>query len=223
MASLPIYLEVEDIAVGPVMIALQKMPGILKMELKLGDAAPRPARQPGEPKGTNPQRIIALLVSRGGGPVDIAEIVRELGIPKGSAQQSFYELVNTEVVKRVDRGIYELSAKARRDLMGAAPASEAMKMLPKPRAAAATNGHSTIKQVRDGSVEASVLKLLLEGGGAVKVSDMTQRLVAERSMTDKGVASALRRAQSKKLAKSDGHGTWQLTDKGRKTAEAGVQ
>jgi hypothetical protein len=46
MATLPIYLEVEDVAVGPVLLALRKMRGIIKMNLDLGLEAPAlPGRQ----------------------------------------------------------------------------------------------------------------------------------------------------------------------------------
>lgn len=218
MATLPIHLEVEDIAVGPVMIALQKMPGIIRMDLKLPDTAPRPARQPGEPKGSGnmAHRIAVLLAARGGGPVSMAEMLQELGGIKSSMATAITKAIAMRAIKRVGRGMYELTDKARRGLLSEQP----MKLLPKPAAAAAArNGHDTIKRLRAPRGETAAYVLELLKSGSVGRAELIGKL-SERGMNEKSVSSLLKRMQNRKLAKSDGHGTWELTAKGRQQTGA---
>ncbi|MGY3278075.1 hypothetical protein [Bradyrhizobium sp. S3.7.6] len=222
MATLPIHLEVEDVAVGPVLIALRKMPGIIKIDLKLPDYAPIPARQPGEQKVNAHERIMAMFMQRNGSPISAQDVVTELGLTKASAYSTLYKLNNSGMVKRVGTGIYELTERVKKQLM-----PDAVKLLPKPRAeVAAKNGHAKkksgngdAKRQPRGYSQTLLLSMLTDG--PMKRSDVVAKLVSE-GVSDNSVSGTLERAQRDKLAKSDGQGTWQLTDKGRQHHAAAI-
>lgn len=237
MATLPIHLEVEDVAVGPVLIALRKMPGIIRIDLKLldepskhrseressGHSGSQPAKH-----GENAERIVAHLMKNNGGPCGIKEIIRVLGTSKGSAYTAMYTLKKRNVVKSPAAGLYELTDKAKRELLQVSAetetvklSSEAIKLLPKPRAAAKAkaNGHATKTQVvktESGRAPPGTgQKLLLQAltGGAMKRDALIKQL-GEAGMSEKSVTGVMARAQDAKLIKSLGGGQWELTTKG---------
>jgi predicted transcriptional regulator len=229
MATLPIYLDVEDVAFGPVLIALRKMPGIIR--IRLDDDDPKPGRQSGrEPRaggqisaqpaqrGANAEQIVALLMQNNGGPLQITEIMRAIGSTKSSAYTAMYTLKKKHVVQTPQPGQYELTDKAKRELL---PNREAIKLLPKPREAAKakTNGHK-IDTARAGrAAPGTGQKLLLQAlsGGALKREALIKQL-GESGMSEKSVTGVMTRARSAKLIKSLGAGSWELTAKGTNQA-----
>lgn len=214
MATLPIHLEVEDIAVGPVLIALRKMPGIIKLHLALLDE-PKPGRQDREPggrassrpakAGENAERIVAYLMKHGGGPLGIKDIIQMLGSSKASAYTAMYALKKKKVVQSPSAGQYELTDKAKRELL---PARETMKLLPKPHAAARAKASG---RASPGAGPRLLLQAL--SGGALKREVLIKQL-GESGMSEKSVTGIMARAKDAKLIKSVGNGAWELTAKG---------
>ncbi|MCK1670371.1 hypothetical protein [Bradyrhizobium sp. 150] len=242
MATLPIYLDVEDVAFGPVLIALRKMPGIIR--IRLDDDDPKPGRQSGRESraggqiaaqpakaGANAERIVALLMQNNGGPLNIGEIMRAIGTTKSSAYTAMYTLKKKHVVQTSQPGQYELTDKAKRELLPNrenSANSSAIKLLPKPREAAKAkaNGHkvdaaaAAAATARAGrAAPGTGQKLLLQAlsGGALKREVLIKQL-GESGMSEKSVTGVMARAQDAKLIKSLGAGSWELTAKGTNQA-----
>lgn len=210
MATLPIHLEVEDIAVGPVLIALRRMPGVIKFHVDLGEGPQQPARQPGSPKGSTRERIIAMFMKHHGGPLQLNDIIRDLGIPKGSGASTMYKMQSDKIVKRVAIGSYVLSEQAKAHLMPNAP-----RMLPAP--AKAANGKSKGKRAARGEGQAHLLALLKQGP---RQREELIKALSGSGVKSNSVGGTLARAERDKLAKSNGKGLWELTDKGKQQIAA---
>jgi hypothetical protein len=237
MATLPIYLDVEDVAFGPVLIALRKMPGIIK--IRLDDDDPKPGRQSGRQSGAggqigaqpakagaNAERIVALLMQNNGGPLKINEIMHAIGSTKSSAYTAMYTLKKKHVVQTPHVGQYELTDKAKRELLpnsANSANSSAIKLLPKPRevAKAKTDGHKTNGHKANGhrAAPGTGQKLLLHAlsTGPLKRETLIKHL-GESGMSEKSVTGVMARAQDAKLIKSLGGGSWELTAKGTNQA-----
>jgi hypothetical protein len=224
MATLPIHLEVEDVAFGPVLIALRKMPGIIK--IRLDDDDPKPGRQSGrEPRaggqigaqpakhGANAERVVALLMQNNGGPLKIGEIMRGIGSTKSSAYTAMYKLKKNKVVQSPNAGQYELTDKVKRELLP----DQAPKLLTAPK----SNGAKPAKIAKTESGRAGRAppgtgqKLLLHAlaGGALKRETLVKHL-GESGMSEKSVTGIMGRARDAKLIRSVGAGSWELTAKG---------
>lgn len=193
MATLPINLEVEDVAVGPVLIALRKMPGIIKMNLDLGDG---PRIEPKGPRVPITERIIAMLVEANGTAVTIGDILQATGALKTSLGGPLGKMRTEGIIKKVGRGTYILSPKAAKDLI-----PSAMKMLPKPRSEAAA-AKKPIKQVATpgrtaaGTSRELIMKRLIKG--PMSASDLRAQLESE-GMTAKSVGNALYKGKAEKV------------------------
>jgi hypothetical protein len=222
MATLPIHLEVEDVAVGPVLIALRKMPGIIKLHLDLlGDAATASHREPKSERpaksgAANAERIVALLMQNNGGPLKVGEIMRAIGCTKSSAYTAMYTLKKKKVVQSPHAGEYELTDKAKRELLP----DQAPKLLtaPKSNGAKPAKVAKTAKTAKTESGRAAPgtgQKLLLQAlaGGALKRDTLIKQL-GENGMSEKSVTGVMARAKDAKLIKSLGAGSWELTAKG---------
>jgi DNA-binding PadR family transcriptional regulator len=223
LATLPIYLEVEDVAVGPVLIALRKMPGIIKLNLDLMSGAPATPpvrREPGAP--SNSERIVAALVQRQGEPLSIKEAIEIVGGSKGTAYTAMYQLKKQGVVKGAGGGSYELTDKAKRELIPV----DAVKLLPKPRDAKASktvNGHAKKDKIARGpkgrASPGQGRKLLLDAlaGDGVTRADLRHVLGAQ-GISEKSFSGVLDRAKRDELIQKVGN-VYELTASG-KTAQA---
>jgi hypothetical protein len=223
MATLPIHLEVEDVAVGPVLIALRKMPGIIKLHLDLlGDAPSASHREPKNERGSakagaNAERIVALLMQNNGGPLKIGEIMRALGSTKSSAYTAMYTLKKKKVVQSPHAGEYELTDKAKRELLP----DHAPKLLTGPKTNGAKPAKTKAAKLHKGPggrpSPGSGWKMLRAAldGGALKRAELITKL-AESGMSEKSVSGIMARADRDKLIKNAGEiGVWELTPKGR--------
>jgi hypothetical protein len=219
MATLPIHLEVEDVAVGPVLIALRRMPGIIKLHLDLDKTAPA-ATTPRLSGGPSIQEsVLAHLMKHDGKTSGAAEIASAAGLHKTSVYGALNQLKEKGMVRRTADKAWELTAKARRELMP----DGAVKLLPKPRAhhaSAHANGHSTAPTIEHGpkgrATPGSGWKLLRHAldAGPLKREDLIKQITAS-GISEKSITGVLERSKRDKLTTNDGHGTWQLTAKGK--------
>lgn len=221
MATLPIHLEVEDVAVGPILIALRKMPGIIKMNLDIGIGAP-PVSREAAPRGNNAERIIALLMQSDGGPIAIKEVMQTLGVSKGSVYSAVYALKKKNVVESPVAGQYQLTVKAKRELMKHEP-----KLLNAPSAKevkAKTNGHA----IHHGDIErgpsgrasqGSGRKLLLDALAAGPITRLNLgKHLASSGMSAKSMSGVMDRAKRDELIKKHSDNNYHLTAKGKHEA-----
>ena len=160
MPTLPIFLEVEDVAVGPVLIALKKMPGIIKMKLDLDvveTGKQASVRNPAGGRGPNGQELItALLMKHQGGPLHLDDIQRQTGLARTSIYGALTVLKSKKVTANAKgAGNWQLTDRAKRQLLDNAGEDtttlpyDAVKLLPPPRAkeAKALNGHP-VKRIK---------------------------------------------------------------------------
>src|SRR5258708_16223234 len=112
MATLSILLEVEDIAVGNLLIAIRNIPGvepgIKTISLSTGGPQPAVPRQHGV--GPNAKELItASLVKAKGGPLNLGDLHRETRLSRTSLYESLTKLSLDEVVKHgEDKGAWQL-------------------------------------------------------------------------------------------------------------------
>jgi hypothetical protein len=212
MATLPIHLEVEAEAVGPVMIALRKMPGVIKMHLDLGEgpgsiAAPRGAR-------TNPRAgILQLLTDRKGGPLSLQEILTETGLAKKQAYGTLHHLKKQGVLRSVEPGVYQFTDKA----MAAAGLTLA---LPKPAKShnkshkkAKGNGHAApIERASPGATTAALKAILADG--PMRPREIASALAAH-GISPRGASGVLHRGRLSGLIKKTGD-VYALTAKAKR-------
>lgn len=216
MPTLPINLEVEAEAVGPVMIALRKMPGIIKMHLDLGEG-PAPAAKPGN--GNLKQTVLALFARLKGGPVHVDAIRQEIGGDKNRVYGVMSALKKEGVVQLAGKRTYQFTAKAMRSLhVEAEPLA-----LPKPPAKG--NGHakpkaksSPTKRAPQGAGPLALRQLLAERG-PMTPKDVREAL-GEKGVGAKSMSGILDRSKRDGLIKkNEKSGEYELTAKGRKLDE----
>jgi len=221
MAVVPIHVEVEDIAVGPVLIALRKMQGVIKFHVDLDGFGPS-SSTPRLPGGPSVQETIIAILLQHGEPITAAGIAEKTGLVKTSVYSGLNSLKTKGIVKLGADKAWQLTEKAARD-MGA------VKLLPKPRTdAAAANGvvrshHGTngtngmngkkpkIIRAKQGAAWSALHSGLVNGPLKREnlITHMTQNGVKAKS-----ASGILERAQRDKLAKTNGGGIWELTAKG---------
>ncbi|MCA1452103.1 hypothetical protein I6F35_02600 [Bradyrhizobium sp. BRP22] len=229
MATLPIYLEVEDVAVGPVLIALKKMPGIIKLHLALLDEKPVPAARPG---GMNTeQTVVAMFANRNGGPMTVDEVQAELGGTRTRSYSAIGGLKKKGVLQQIGKSTYKFSAKAMQMMSNNAPANPtAAPALPKPQShpPAKKNGHvvAKAKAKKGGRAERgaglTALRELLSQNGAMKFTDIRTEL-SQRGVKEKSTRGIVDRARRDGLLKKTSNGDFELTAKGASSASQSSQ
>jgi Mn-dependent DtxR family transcriptional regulator len=207
MATLPIYLEVEDVAVGPVLIALKKMPGIIKMNLDLGEGPKLPSSS-AYTKGANYEQMALQLFARhNGGPLSLQQLQSELGGAKPRTYGVLHALKKKGVVQQVDKGQYQVNPKA----IEHQPAPRA---LPKPTK---NNGHDISKtptgRAKPGAGWQAISSLLTERG-AMKAIDLRTALEPV-GVSPKSLSGILDRSKRDGLLKKTSSGAYELTAKGK--------
>lgn len=209
MATIPIIIEVEDVAAGPVAILLRKTPGVIKFHMDLDAFAPnrQAQRVPGGP--SIQEAVIAALVKRHGGPLFLREIAAETGVSKQPLHGALNSLGKKQVVKTgKERGQWMLTDKARRDLIG-----NTVKLLPKPQAhAAKKNGGDGRGRTPPGSMTKALLSAL--SAGPVTRTDLRNQL-KDSFASIKAVDAAIWRNRRDGMLKEK-DGMVELTAKGQK-------
>jgi Mn-dependent DtxR family transcriptional regulator len=207
--TFPIRLEVEEIALGPVLRKLNEMPGIVKLHLDLehgGQGAGRKqleeAAKTARNGGSAEQQVIKLLME---GPKHVSELSRKLGGAKSRAYGAVHQLRKKGLAEAAEgKGMHQLSAKAREQLGGAVPA------LPAPTPSPVTHGPGGRATPGSGNI---VLKTILSDG--VKTPVEIRAKAAEHGMSPKSVSGVMVRAKRDGLIKKNGAG-YELTAKGLK-------
>ena len=217
MATLSILLEVEDIAVGNLLIAIRNIPGvepgIKTISLSTGGPQPAVPRQHGV--GPNAKELItASLVKAKGGPLNLGDLHRETRLSRTSLYESLTKLSLDEVVKHgEDKGAWQLTEKAKREMVG-----DAVTMLPSPTKMAAKANKQHIKREPAGRASPGAgRKLLLQAlaAGTNARADLIKHL-SESGISPKSAQGTLKRAKGDKVVTSNGRGVYALTAKGRR-------
>jgi hypothetical protein len=210
MATVPILVEVEDIAVGPVMIALRKMQGVISFHVdldKFAPSAPSIARVPG---ANIQETVTAVLLKSYPAPIGATEVSNQTGLSKTPVYGALNALKGKGLCVPTEDRKWVLTEKAALD-MGALkllpnhskPDKAAMEKLPKMRA---DKGRA-----KPGETWAALHATLKEGGR--QRSEVISTL-ASFGVKENSASGILERAQRDKLAKTNGTGLWELTPKG---------
>jgi hypothetical protein len=204
--TFPIMIEVEEIALGPVLRKLNDMPGIAKLHLDLGKGGEGAGKKQlaehaatsrnGE---TTEQTAVKFLMQ---GPKHIREISEALGGNKTRAYGVVHQLRKKGLAEAgVGKGVHQLTADARTQLGGAMPA------LPAPEVKHGPSGRAS---PGSGNI---VLRAALDAG-PVSPADLRAHL-GSKGMSPKSVSGVLERAKRHGLIKKNGSG-YELTAKGQK-------
>jgi Mn-dependent DtxR family transcriptional regulator len=206
--TFPIRLEVEEIALGPVLRKLNEMPGIVKLDLDLGQGGQGAGRKQLEqqaaeqPKnGSREPAVLKLLMD---GPKHIRDISAALGGKKSRAYGVMNSLHKKGLTKAVGKGMHELTKLAQAQLGG-------VKALPAPAAAAPVN-HGPGGRASPGSGNI-VLRTILADGPKTPADVRAQ--AADKGVSPKSISGVLDRARKNGLIKKNGNG-YELTAKGQK-------
>jgi hypothetical protein len=211
-------IEVEEIALGPVLRKLNVMPGIAKLHLDLGRGGEGAGRKPLEDHATRsmqngPKEPIAIKLLMQG-PTHISAISAALGGPKSRA----YGLTNTMskkgIVERADgAGMWKLTKKAMTQLGKAmpnvTPVAAAVPALPAP------GGIRRSPSGRAAQGSGPIILRSVLGNGPTHPSDLRKQL-AERGMSTKSISGVVDRAKKHGLIKKNGSELYELTAKGLK-------
>jgi len=204
--TFPIRLEVEEIALGPVLRKLNDMPGIVDLHLDLGHGGQGAGRKQLEEAaakvrngGNVEQDVIKLLID---GPKHIKEISQTLGGKKPRAYGAVHQLKKKGLVEAgAEKGTHQLTHKARTQL-------GVVQSLPSPAKVA----HGPKGRATPGSGNI-VLKSILSEGAKSPVEIRAQ--AQERGLSPKSISGVMDRAKRDGLIKKNGEG-YELTAKGQK-------
>jgi hypothetical protein len=205
--TFPIMIEVEEIALGPVLRRLNDMPGIAKLHLDLGHGGQGAGKKQLEKhaaakrgsNGDSQQAAVKLLMS---GPKHIREISEAVGGAKTRAYGLMTQLRKQGLAEAAPgKAMHQLTKKAMAQLRGARPALPAPEIKHGPAGRAAPGS---------GNI---VLRAALDGG-PLTPSDLRERL-AKQGMSPKSASGVLERAKKGGLIKKNGTG-YELTAKGQK-------
>jgi hypothetical protein len=225
MATLPIHLEVEDVAVGPVMLLLKRTPGIIKMMLDLGDDKPPQSSRIGGK--TTEQVVIEMFVKANGGPLSLADVQAQVGGAKSRSYGTLHALKKKGVVQgNGAKGHYQLTAKAMRMMVNnaplalPAPAYTKKKKLNGARSAHGTGGAGkTINatptkdgRAKQGAGPAALRELL--AASPMTTGEIKAALDA-KGVSSKSTSGIIDRAKRDKIIKKVGD-KYELTAKGAK-------
>ncbi|WLA75037.1 helix-turn-helix domain-containing protein [Bradyrhizobium diazoefficiens] len=218
LKTFPIMIEVEEVALGPVLRRLNDMPGIAKLHLDLGHsgAARADEKKVARPSGGggrdgNGETVLAKAVAGlMRGQKTVAELSAEIGGPKTRVYGAIHQLKGKGLVEMVDKGTYKLTDKALAELKAAQSGTAAS--LPKPEAPAAVA--KTLRgRAKPGSGNI-VLRAALDAG-PVAPADLRQHMAA-KGMSEKSISGVLDRAKRDGLIKRNGSELYELTVKGQK-------
>jgi len=210
--TFPIRLEVEEIALGPVLRKLNEMPGIVKLDLDLGQGGQGAGRKQLEKhaaetlkNGSREPAVLKLLMS---GPKHIRDISALLGGKKTRAYGLMNQLQKKHLTKSIGKGMHELTAKALAQLgLTAQDVPQQAIALPAP---ALKHGPGGRASPGSGNV---VLKSILSDGP--KTPADVRAKAAEKGISPKSISGVLDRARKSGLIKKNGQG-YELTAKGQK-------
>ncbi|WP_157787978.1 helix-turn-helix domain-containing protein [Bradyrhizobium elkanii] len=216
--TFPIMIEVEEIALGPVLRRLNDMPGIAKLHLDLGHSggARTEEKKIARPSGgggrggdgeTALAKVVAALMHS---QKTVAELSAEIGGPKTRVYGAIHQLKGKGLVEMVDKGTYKLTDKALAELNGAQ--SGKPPSLPKPESPGAV-AKTPSGRAKPGSGNI-VLRAALDAG-PVSPTDLRQQMAA-KGMSEKSISGVLDRAKRDGLIKKNGSELYELTVKGQK-------
>jgi DNA-binding PadR family transcriptional regulator len=223
MATLPLHLEIEDIAYGPVLVLLKKTPGIIKLYMPFLDEKPTPAARPNVMNIE--QTVVALFARHHGGPLQMEIIQEEVGGGKSRAYGALHNLKKKGILVLLGKGEYEFSAKAKAMMQrGATPggSSTAPLALPKPKSHHANEkAHSKTKlaktpsgRAKQGTGPMAVRQLLTEKS-PMTATDIRLALDA-KGLSPKSVSGIIDRGRRDGLIRKLPNGTgYELTAKGK--------
>jgi hypothetical protein len=211
--TFPIMIEVEEIALGPVLRRLNDMPGIAKLHLDLGHGGQGAGKKQLEhhaakraSNGDGQQAAIKLLMS---GPKHIREISAAVGGAKTRAYGLMTQLRKQGLAEAAPgKAMHQLTKKALAQLGGARPA------LPAPEVKRGPSGRAS---PGSGPI---ILRAALDAGPA-SPTDLRKRL-ADQGMSPKSISGVLDRGRKHGIIKKNGSDLYELTAKGQKI-EMGAQ
>jgi hypothetical protein len=193
--TFPIRIEVEEIALGPVLRRLHEMEGVAKLNLDLGPGGHKPAVPNTQGNGAQ-EKAIALLMT---GPKHRNEISPVIGGAKSRLYNTINQLKKKKMIKAIDGGYYALADAAAHQLNGQPRA------LPAPQV--------PISKGPAGRAGPMVLRAALDAG-PVAPSDLRKHMAAN-GMSPKAVYGVLDRGKKAGLIKKNGSALCELTAKGR--------
>ena len=215
--TFPIMIEVEEIALGPVLRKLNEMPGIAKLHLDLGRGGEGAGRKPleqhaearAQSSGGREPIVIKLLMQ---GPKHVSEISAAIGGNKTRAYGITNSMSKKGIVERAEGGgMWKLTKKAMSQLGKAMPvATPVAAEVPALPAPAVKHGPSGRASPGSGPI---VLRVALDGGPLTPQA--LRAKLTEGGMSGKGVSGVLDRARKNGLIKKNGVG-YELTAKGLK-------
>jgi hypothetical protein len=214
MATLPIYLEVEHRAVGPLLIGFRNNPDIVTVAIPLG--APHRVvvpRQHGA-RSKAQELIIASFIKANGRPLTLVDLRRETSLTRTSIYDSLKGLSHDNIVKRGEfRGTWQLSEKAKREKVG-----DAARISPSPTKSAARVNKKEIERGPSGRVSRGIGRALLLqalAAGTNTRADLIKHL-SERGISPKSAQVMLERTKRDKAITSNGRGAYALTARGQR-------
>lgn len=210
--TFPLRLEVEEIALGTVLRKLNEMPGIVKLNLDLGQGGQGAGRKKLEEhaaatlkNGNREPAVLKLLMS---GPKHISDISAVLGGKKTRAYGLMNSLHKKGLTKAVGKGMHELTKKALAQLgLTVQEVPQVALALPAP---ALKHGPGGRASPGSGNI---VLKSILSEGP--KSPADVRAKAAEKGISPKSISGVLDRARKNGLIKKNGQG-YELTAKGQK-------
>lgn len=213
-----IRLRVEEIALGSVLRKLHEMPGVVDVDLNLGEGgtgagAKKLAEAAASLRAdTNPGRIAELLLRVG--PMHRHDIKQALGnIADGTLYTALGKMVKSGQLEKIRQGVYK-ATEGLQVLAGAPKALPAPRQSGNPTNAPAPTG----TRAKRGVGIAALLQMVV--GQPIARSEVTAQMKAT-GMTSRAVAGVIHRAEKAKLAKRDkANGTVVITERGRKHIEA---
>ena len=197
--TFPIRIEVEEIALGPVLRRLHEMEGVAKLNLDLGPGGHKPAVPNTLGNGAQ-EKAIALLMT---GPKHRNEISAVIGGGKSRLYGTINQLKKKKMIKAMDGGYYALTDAVAHQLNG------------QPRALPAPQ--EPISRGPAGRASPGAGPILLRAAlnaGPVAPSDVRKHMAAN-GMSPKAVYGVLDRGKKAGLIKKNGAALYELTAKGR--------
>jgi hypothetical protein len=224
MATLPINLEIEDVAVGPVLVLLKRTPGVISIRLPFLEHKPTPAAP--RTNGLNiEQTVVQLFAKHHGGPLLVDAITAEIGGGRTRAYGAVHNLKKKGILELVGKGEYKFSAKAMHMMQKGASseATTAPLALPKPKHHAKGNGKTKIVKTASGRAKQgagpAALRELLSEKGPMKHVDIKQTLDS-KGVSAKSISGIIERGRRDGIIRKLPSGEYELTARGKQSSEA---
>jgi predicted transcriptional regulator len=201
----PIKIQAEEISVGPVLRLLHETAGVVKIDLDLGHAGPKPQADGQNTKAT----ILALLMK---GPASRDQIALASGVARTRLYSIISELKSKHLIKSIGKHDYALTEKAVKELGTDTPAvTSPLLALPAPAR------HKKGKRASPGVPRAALVLVLTQTPG-LRTAQVRESL-SRNGMSAKSISGVIDRAKKDTIIKKVGDG-WQLTAKGQKLITA---